>query len=101
MDDKFLKFEFFLDFYRQSMMWNKILFCEQKRDQIKLRRQLIKKGPIQNKDYQVNCIRMQHADETCLQDILDAMLNRVKISNEEFQQSLMHHMGVPTNLPQI
>lgn len=28
MDDNLLKFDFFLDFYKQSMMWNKILFME-------------------------------------------------------------------------
>lgn len=101
MDDKFLKFEFFLDFYRQSMMWNKILFLEQKKDQTKIRRQLIRKDVIKNKEYQYNVLKMKQADEACLQDILDAMLKRIDMSNEEFQQSLMHHMGNAANLPQI
>lgn len=38
MDDNFLKFEFFLDFYKQSMMWNKILFMDQKRETVAKRR---------------------------------------------------------------
>ena len=36
-----LKFEFFLKLYKSSMMWNKILFLDTKKDMLKERRTLL------------------------------------------------------------
>ena len=35
MDGNFLEFNYFLDFYRASMMWNKVLFLDQKKSMVK------------------------------------------------------------------
>ena len=61
----------------------------------------MKNGVINNSEYKIVCLKTQQADEFCLQDVLDAMLNRIKMENEEFQKSLMHHMSDPTRLPLI
>ena len=84
MDDSFLKFEFFLDFYKSSMMWNKILFLDHKIGFVSKRRSLMVNGVISNTEYKLICLKIQQADETCLQDILDAMLNRISMENDEF-----------------
>ena len=44
---------------------------------------------------------MSAADEACFGDILDQMLMRIKMPNEDFQKSLMNNMGNPTRLPLI
>ena len=40
-EDGNLKFEFFLKLYKSSMMWNKILFLDIKKEMLKERRSLL------------------------------------------------------------
>lgn len=102
MDGQYLKLEFFLDFYRASMMWNKIIFSDQKSKLVKARREAASQGGwVKNQSYKQICLKIQATDEAILQDVLDAMLSRIKMENEEFQRSLMHHMAEPTSLPKI
>jgi hypothetical protein len=38
-------------------------------------------------------------DEKIMQDVLEVHLNRINVSDEIFQRSLLKHMGNPSCLP--
>lgn len=55
----------------------------------------------QDKEYKELCAQMTATDEKMMQDVLDVLLDRIKLSNEDFQKSLMKHMGDAATLPKI
>lgn len=79
-----LKFDFFLKLYKSSMMWNKILFLETKREMIKERRSLLTDSPVASRAYKQICQEMVARDEKVMQDVLDALLTRIGVENGDF-----------------
>jgi hypothetical protein len=44
VEDNHMKFEYFLNFYKSTMMWNKILFQEDKLEMLTERRNVLEAG---------------------------------------------------------
>ena len=59
-----LKFDAFSQIYNTSLMWNKILFANQKKQQVDKRRALLKENKI--KEYEQMCAKMELEDENHL-----------------------------------
>jgi hypothetical protein len=63
------------------------------------RRDMLENG--KHGEYKKVCIRMGAIDEKIMADVLEAHLDRIGVTNENFSQSLLKHMGNPDCLPKI
>jgi len=77
-----IKLDYFLKFYKASMMWNKILYQDIKLTMLKERREMMANN--QDDAYKQQCAKMTATDEKILQDVMDVLLDRIKMSNESF-----------------
>ena len=81
------------------MMWNKILYQEDKLGMLTERRDLLEAG--KHDEYKKICSKMSAHDEKIMADVLEAHLDRIGVTNDNFSQSLLKHMGNPECLPKI
>lgn len=88
-ENKIMRFDDFIEFYKISLIWNKLLFADRKAQFLKNRRTLMRDEDLQA--YKMMCMEQQNEDAECLQGIIDTMLERVGLSEQEFQKCLMHH----------
>lgn len=94
-----ISFEYFLKVYHTAIVWNRVKFEKQKKDLIAKRRQAMK-----NKDmtkYRQVCMDIGTQDEQCLQDVLEEILEKLEISEEQFKQALNLYMVDETKQAQI
>jgi hypothetical protein len=81
-ENKIMRFEDFIEFYKISLIWNKILFADRKASYLEKRRILMRDDDMQA--YKVMCMEQQNEDAECLQGIIDTMLERVGLTEQEF-----------------
>lgn len=103
--DNYMNFDYFIKVYEAALAWNKALFEEQKQEFVNKRRALIKcfeenEGKA-SAEYRQICTAMQQKDEECLQEVIDSILGRIKMSDSDFQRSILHHSSDPAKLMKI
>lgn len=100
VDGSLMKFDFFLEFQKQAYMWNRILFAPTKKQLLAERRTLMATGADPAR-YRVLCIQVQTQDEMCLQGVLNKMLDKISMTDEDFQKSLLRHMQDPGKVAKV
>ena len=100
VDGSLMKFDFFLEFQKQAYMWNRILFAPTKKQLLAERRTLMATGADPAR-YKLLCITVGTQDEMCLQGVLNKMLDKISLTDEDFQKSLLRHMGDPGKVQKV
>ena len=67
IDKNIIKFDFFLQFYKSTMMWNKILYQEDKLGMLTERRDLLEAA--KHDEYKKICTKMAAHDEKIMANI--------------------------------
>lgn len=81
-------------------MWNRILFAPEKKRLLTERRGLMATGADPAR-YRALCVAVQTQDEMCLQEIINKMLEKISMTDEDFQRSLIRHMQDPAKVQKI
>lgn len=86
--------------YKIALSWNKTLFKVRKAQFIKTRRELVK-SENNDEEYLKVCMEQNKQDELCLQQIIEQILLRLRLTDQKFQDSMLEHFKQPEKMVQI
>ena len=84
-----IKFDYFLKLYKTAIVWNRVKFAESKKEMLQKRRAALKENDMQT--WRQLFSNIAEADEACLQDVLEDILDRIGISETQFKEALNLH----------
>jgi len=94
-----ITFEFFLKVYKTSIVCNRVKFQKKKEDFIAKRRKALKQNDMTA--FRQQMMNIGEADEQCLQDVLEEVLETIGIGEEEFKETLNLYMSDEQKAPLI
>ena len=81
-----MTFEYFLKVYKTAIIWNRVKFQTQKEDLISKRRKALKADDMTS--FRQCMITYRDADEQCMQDVLEEILEAINVNVNEFNETL-------------
>ena len=86
-----ITFEYFLKLYKTALIWNRVQFAEKKKLLITQRRKALQNNDMDS--FRKCFLDMVSEDEKCLQGVLEEILDKISLSDNEFKETLNLYMS--------
>ena len=94
-----IDFDYFLKVYQTAMIWNRVRFADKKKVLTDVRRQALKNDQMER--YRDINIQMGELDEACLQDVLEDILEKIGLTEKQFNECMNFYVDDPKNTDKI